>query len=271
MTQFNKLFVVYDPTREEQPALQRAARIARESTASLCVFTCIYSDTAKLAEPAAEVARLIEEQREMLAQAVAPLCAEGLDVSVEVEWDKDWYHAVVRASTKLAADLVLKSSFKHSAGKRLLNRTSDWTIMRECLCPVLLVKDRAPREVPKVLAAIDITAKRESYERLNEKVIEVAKAILNRHRAEVHVVNAFSDFKGVPDRAELIRISGLESDRIHIKMGEPEKVIVGQAKAIDASLVVVGNSARSGVSAVLHGNTVEKMLDKLECDVLSLS
>lgn len=271
MTQFNKLFVVYDPTREEQPALQRAARIARESSASLCVFACIYSDTAKLAEPAAEVARLIKEQHEVLTQAVAPLSIEGLDVSVEVEWDKDWYQCVVRASTKMAADLVLKSSFKHSTGKRLLNRTSDWAIMRESLCPVLLVKSRSPREAPRVLAAIDINAKRESYERLNQKVIEVAKGILDRHQAEVHVVNAFSDFKGVPDRAELIRISGLESDRIHIKMGDPEKVIVAQAKVIGASLVVVGNSARSGVSAVLHGNTVEKMLDKLECDVLALS
>jgi nucleotide-binding universal stress UspA family protein len=32
----------------------------------------------------------------------------------------------------------------------------------------------------------------------------------------------------------------------------------------------VGNSARSGLSAALHGNTVEKMLDKLRCDVLSM-
>ncbi len=216
------------------------------------------------------MARLIEEQRATLDQVAAPFSAEGLEVSVEVEWDKDWHHGVVRAATKLGADMVLKSSFKHSAGDRLLNRTSDWTIMRECLCPVLLVKHGAHREAPKVIAAIDINAKKESYERLNEKVIDVAKQILNRHRAEVHLVNAFSDFKDIPERGELIRSSGIQSSHIHIKMGNPEKVIVAQAKALDASLVVVGNSARSGVSAALHGNTVEKMLDKLECNVLSL-
>lgn len=271
MTQFNKLFVIYDPTREEQPALLRAADIARTNSASIHVFTCIFSNTAKSADPAAEAACLIEDQRVILTQTVASLSAEGLDVAVEVEWDKDWYHAAVRASIKSGADMVLKSSFKHSAGKRLLNRTSDWVIMRKCLCPVLLVKDRAPRDVPRVLAAVDINAKMESYERLNEKVIDVAKQILDRHQAEVHVVNAFSDFKGIPERSELIRSSGIESSRIHIKLGDPEKVIVTQAKAIDASLVVVGNSARSGMSAVLHGNTAEKMLDKLECDVLSLS
>jgi universal stress protein E len=87
---------------------------------------------------------------------------------------------------------------------------------------------------------------------------------------EVHVVNAFMDFKAVPDRQELIRISGVESKKIHIMRGEPEKVIVAQAKKLDVSLIVVGNSARSGFSAALHGNTVEKMLDKLRCDVLSM-
>ena len=59
-------------------------------------------------------------------------------------------------------------------------------------------------------------------------------------------------------------------DKIHIKLGEPDKVIVEQAKKLDVSLVVVGNSARSGLSAAFMGNTVEKVLDKLECDVLSM-
>ena len=270
MTLFNKLFVVYDPTREEQPALERAKEIALENGASLHIFACIFSDISNADDPAVEVGRHIEQQENALARAIEPAAAQGLTVSTEVEWDKDWYQAVVRASTKQGAEIVLKSSFRHSSGKRKFNRTSDWTLIRECLCPVLLVKDRSARVVPKVLAAIDITAKKESYERLNQKVIGAARAILDKHGAEVHFVNAFTDFKGVPDRAELVRSCGIESSNIHIKMGEPEKVIVAQAKKLDVSVVVVGNSARSGLSAMVHGNTVEKMLDKLECDVLSL-
>ena len=42
------------------------------------------------------------------------------------------------------------------------------------------------------------------------------------------------------------------------------------ANELDASLVVVGNSARSGLSGAISGNTVEKVLDKLDCDVLSM-
>jgi universal stress protein E len=34
--------------------------------------------------------------------------------------------------------------------------------------------------------------------------------------------------------------------------------------------VIVGNAARSGFSALVKGNTVEKIIDRLECDVLSM-
>ncbi len=270
MAQFSKLFVVYDPTREEQPALRRAADIAERNSSSVHVFACIYSDAERSADSSTEVKRLLAGQRDILAEAVAPLSERGIAVTTEVEWDKDWYHAVVRASLKHGADMVLKSSFKHSPGKRLLNKTSDWTLIRECLCPVLLVKERAPREVPRVLAAIDICARKDSYERLNQNIIDVSKHILDKSGAEVHFVNAFDDFKGIPNRQELVREYGIDSDNIHIKMGKPEKVIVKCAKKLDVSLVVLGNSARSGLSAAIHGNTVEKVLDKLKCDVLSM-
>ncbi len=44
------------------------------------------------------------------------------------------------------------------------------------------------------------------------------------------------------------------------------------ARAIDASLVIVGNSHRSGITGMLQGgNTAEKILDKLDCNLLAMS
>jgi universal stress protein E len=272
MTQVTNLFVVYDPTREEQSAFKRAAEIAEELSARLHVFACIYSNTTKSAGKSDEVQRLIAEQQDILDRAVAPLTDRGIEVITEVDWDKDWPQAVARASIRHSADIVLKSSYKHGSGKRALNKSSDRTLIRECRCPVLLVKEGTPRDVPKhrVLAAVDICAKNESYERLNQNVIDFSKKFLDTRGAEVHYVNAFQDFKGMPSRRELIEESSAESDKIHIKLGNPEKVIVDQAKILDVSLVVIGNSARSGLSAAFLGNTVEKVLDNVECDVLSL-
>lgn len=268
--EFTNIFVVYDPTRPEQPALERAAAIAGESSINLHVFACIYADLDKSADKAEETKWLIEGQKEKLAAAVAPLVEQGIDVLTEVEWDGDWYSAVVRASIRHSADVVLKSTYRHSSRQRILNRTSDWTLIRECQCPVLLVREGERSDMRKVLAAIDVRAEGKSYERLNQQIINFSQQVLDTSSAEVHFINAFKDLKAFPDRNELIKNCGVSSDRIHIQMGEPEEVIVDRARDIEASLVVVGNSGRSGLSAVINGNTVEKVLDKLECDVLAM-
>jgi universal stress protein E len=270
MTQHKNLFVVYDPTRSEQPALDRAADLAEKIAADLHIFACIHVEIDKTGEKTAEIGELLAGQQSTLKDISSRLSARGIAVTTEVEWDADWYRAVVRASIKRMPDLLLKSSYKHSSGQRIFNRTSDWTLIRECLCPVMLVKEGAAVEIPRVLAAIDICAKNESYERLNQNVIDFSKHILSKAGTEVHFVNAFQDFKGVPNRQELIRNCGIASEQIHIKHGKPEKVIVDHARKLDVSLVVVGNSARSGLSGALIGNTVEKVLDRVECDVLSL-
>lgn len=266
----NKLLVVYDPTREEQPALERAGIIAEEIGAALHLFACIHGDVSGADRESTEVTRLLAEQQAMLDERLAPLSAKGVATSSEVEWDKDWYHAVVRAAARNHADMVFKSSFKHSASQRKLTSTSDWTVIRECLCPVLLVKHSERPDVFRILAGIDISAKAESYEKLNQHILEFSRGLVESERAEVHVVNAFPDFRVKPERKELMEVTGIESDQIHIKLGAPDKVIVDVAKQLDANLVIVGNSHRSGIAAMMHGNTAEKILDKLDCNVLAM-
>ncbi len=268
--EFRNVLVVFDPTRSEQPALDRAAVIAADSGVRFVVFACIHEDLEGHPNRAEETRRRIGLQREQLAQAVAPLVEQGAAVTTEVEWDRNWYDAVVRASIRHDVSVVLKSTYRHSARQRILNRTSDWTLIRECLCPVLLVREGEPRDMHKILAAIDIRARSEAYDRLNRQIIDFGQRVLDSPRAEVHFINAFQDLKEFPDRNELVRSCGVDSSRIHIQMGDPEEVIVDRARELGASLVVLGNSGRSGLSAMISGNTVEKVLDKLECDVLSL-
>ncbi|PLW67069.1 universal stress protein [Pseudohalioglobus lutimaris] len=268
--ELNKFLVVHDPTREAQPALERAALIAGEIGASLHLFGCIHGDVSGPDRGAEEVKRLLGEHRAKLDALLAPIAANGIITSSEVEWDKGWHHAVVRAAARNHADMVFKSSFRHSVGQRLLKSTSDWTLIRECLCPVLLIKDTAPPATPRILAGIDISVRTAPYEKLNEQILAFSRRLVESEKAEVHVVNAFPDFRLKPDRKKLIELSGLASDRVHIKLGEPDKVIVSEAKRLDASLVIVGNSHRSGLAALLHGNTAEKILDKLDCNVLAM-
>lgn len=268
--EFANFFVIYDPTRERQSALERAVEIAGETEINLHVFACVYADIPRSTEKSSEVRTLIDRQREKLQTAVSPLLEKGIKVTTEVEWDKDWCQAAVRASIACGADVVLKSSTPHTASQRAFNRTSDWTLIRECLCPVMLIKQDADRSSRKVVAAIDIREGSETYAHLNERIINFSRRVMDNQHAEVHFINAHQELSAAPDRNALIRNCGVDSDKIHIRMGEPEDVIVDNARALNASLVIVGNAARSGISAVLNGNTVEKIVDRVACDVLSM-
>jgi universal stress protein E len=268
--EFSNFFVVYDPTQSEQPALERAAMIAGETGVNVHVFCCIYSDIPKSPEQPAAVRALMDKQKAILQADVAPLIAAGLNVTTEVDWDKDWYQAVVNASIKNGADVVLKSSILHTPGQRIFNRTSDWTLIRECSCPVMLVKAASMPQSRKVLAAIGVNEGKDTYEKLNQRIMDFSRRVMDNNMAEVHFISAHNDLSTAPDRNTLMRNYGIASDRVHIRMGEPEDVIVENAKQMNASLVVIGNSGRSGLSALLNGNTVERVVDRLQCDVLSM-
>jgi universal stress protein E len=268
--EFSNFFVVYDPTRREQPALERAALIASEADVNVHVFAAIYSDIPKSAEKPAAVRALMDRQSEMLQAEVAPLVAKGLHVTTEVEWDEDWCKAAVRASIRNGADVLLKSSTPHTKGQRIFNRTSDWTLIRECVCAVMLVKGGSVPDGRKVLAAICVRQGQGTYEQLNQHILEFSRRVMDNNMAEVHFLSTHKDLSSAPDRNALLRNYGLDSDRVHIRMGEPEDVIVENARQMNASLVVVGNSGRSGLSALINGNTVERVVDRLDCDVLAM-
>jgi universal stress protein E len=269
--EFTNFFVVFDPTQEQQPALERGATIAAEAGVNLHVFACIYDEAAGAPDRGKTVKRLLDKQREVLQSAVAPLLDRGLSVTTEVEWDKDWCAAVVRAAVKNGSDVVLKSSSVHTPGQRMFNRTSDWTLIRECSCPVMLVKANTDQGSRRVLAAIDVREGDETYAHLNQRILDFSRRVTDINIADVHFVHAPKDLSSYPDRNALVRHFGIQNDRMHIQLGDPENVIVDAARTLNAGLVIVGNAARSGLSALINGNTVERVVDRLHCDVLAMS
>jgi universal stress protein E len=108
------ILVVYDPTKEAQPALERAVSIAEATPCNLHVFCCIHADIPKNADKATTVRQQLDEQRAVIEQTVAELEPGSTEVTIGLEWDKDWYQAVVRASISKNADVVLKSTYRHS-------------------------------------------------------------------------------------------------------------------------------------------------------------
>ena len=135
---------------------------------------------------------------------------------------------------------------------------------------LLLVKTTDIPDRPRILAGIDISVRTSPYEQLNEHILEFSRGLMENALAEVHVVNAFPDYRVKPSREDLMAAAGGDKAHAHVKLGPPDRVIVEMARRLDASLVVVGNSHRSGLAALMHGNTAEKILDRLDCNVLAM-
>lgn len=268
---FNRLLVIIDPTREEQPALSRARVIGSQMGSQIQLYACIHDDTLALREFGASQSEGLAACREWMETLAHPLREAGLDVSVEVEWERDWYQGCVDAAHRYKADVVLKSSFKHPLRQRILKRSSDWTLIRQCKCAVLLVKDGGEINPRGVLAAVDLRASEGGRAKANEKILHFSRQLIESDSAEVHFVCAYQKLSEAPDRHLLVREWGVDLKHIHIRMGDSDDVIVEMAASLGVGLLVIGNAGRSGIAAIVNNNTVERVLDKLDCDLLAVS
>jgi universal stress protein E len=266
-----KILVVIDPTRDEQPAFYRAMLAAKMQGYSLLLFTSLYKEfeAGKLSKNHA-VQDHLNKHRDVLEKFAEQARQKNIDTTIEVDWDRDWSSAVVRASIRHNVDIVFKSTFKHSVAQRVIRKTSDWTLLRSCLCPVLLVREGTRWESHRVLAAVDMENDDSAHQMLNKAIIDLSKQVAGYYNSEVHYINAYSDSLAYPDNSYLESACGVPIERIHSKVGTPEDVIINISKELKPDLVLIGTVARTGVSGWISGNTTEKVLDRVECDVLTL-
>ena len=66
-------------------------------------------------------------------------------------------------------------------------------------------------------------------------------------------------------------MTGLPRESIHRDMGKPDDVIAGVAGKVNADMVVLGISARRGLSAAFSSHTTEGVMEKITVDVVALN
>ena len=62
----------------------------------------------------------------------------------------------------------------------------------------------------------------------------------------------------------------IDEEQTYVIEGLAEDVIPKVADEINAELVILGTTGRTGLSAVFIGNTAENTIDSLNCDLLAL-
>ncbi|MGF1684850.1 universal stress protein UspE [Photobacterium minamisatsumaniensis] len=299
MNKYNNILVVVDPTQDHQPALSRAIHLAKRNpetqiTLFLAIYDFSYEMTSMLSADERQAMRrgVILQREEWLKDITRPYMDEGFDIQLTVVWHNRPYEAIIAEVFSQHHNLLIKATHDHDKIGSVIFTPTDWHLLRKCPCPVLMVKEHSWPENGKVLASVNLAADNETHDLLNDTIVNEASAFAGLLNAEVNLVNAYPatpvnitielpefDPASYTDAVRghhltsmksLRQKHGLAQEQTHVVEGLPEDVIPQVAEDLDAELVILGTTGRTGLSAVFIGNTAEHTIDSLNCDLLAL-
>lgn len=313
MQRFKNILCVVGKETATHAALKRAATLAQNNQARL---------TVAIVAPHVSVGMGIPENGPLsrdLQAAEVESCSGDLARAVSVLDNPEQVESkvmvgiqfleIIRAVLRDDYDLVIKMA-EHSEWLEHLFGSDDMHLLRKCPCPVWLVKQSAPKQFRRIIAAVDVDSaypaeKFEARWLLNRQIVELAGSMALADFSELHVVHAWEavgEFtmrsaymlasedkvrtyveatrrqresgmkKLMGDLAETMGQDSFEylSPAVHLEKGPVRKVIPVLAKELQADLIVMGTVARTGVPGFITGNTAESILRQIDCSVLAI-
>lgn len=301
MKGISRILVVIDPTVTEQPALERAAWLAKSAGAELELLVCYYNEYLSgdrlFDSPSLEKARkeIIDGQAKHLEELAEPIRSNGVVVKTSAVWDHPLHEGVVRHAVNNDADIVVKDTHHHSAFTRALLTNTDWNLIRTCPKPLWLVKPSELGAPPVFVASIDPMNEHDKPAALDDEIIVTSKAIADACGGEVHAFHAFDPRIAVATASanaylpvslpmdeieeqmreqhgkrfkEILSYHGIRDDHAHLLAGRTHEELPALAVERDAAVVVMGAVARNRWKRLFVGATAERTLDHLPCDML---
>ncbi|HET7811907.1 MAG TPA: universal stress protein [Steroidobacteraceae bacterium] len=295
------LFAIRNPVARRQPGLAKAIQVARALDATLELFHAItdpvFIEFARLEENTVDALRerIEGEVRIPLARLCATARKHGVAAESSVSWDYPAHEAIVRRATAIDAHMIIAECHKGVRTRPWLLHLTDWELLRASPVPVLLLKGGKPYHRPLTLAAVDPAHVHAKPANLDGRIVAAAKELCAGLCGKLHVMHAshpsiigldagaaarraartwstlsYEELQIQERRAfEEFRVAhGIPRTRAHLVEGNPAAQIPRMATECRAAIVVMGALSRSGLERIFIGNTAERILGKLECDVL---
>lgn len=300
MDAYKSILVVADVNNVEQSALARAFQIVRDLpnpapiTFFLSIYDFSYDMTSMLSSEERDAMRrgVIQQREEWMREVAQPYLKEGIKFDVKVVWHHRPYEAIIAEVFSGDHDLLLKGTRKHDALESVFFTPTDWHLLRKCPCPVLLVKNHDWPVNGNIIASVHVGSENTTHTALNDSMVEQGLKFSKQLNAELYLVNSYPvtpanvtvelpefDPTSYTDAVRGFHLTamkalrqkyGIDEEHTCVNEGLPEDVVPKTAKELDAGLVIIGTTGRTGLSAVFIGNTAENVIDKLNCDVLAL-
>ncbi len=301
MREITKILSVIDPTVDEQPAMQRAAWLARLAGAELELLVCYYNEYLSgdrlFDSPSLERARneVIASQEKHLEELAEKIRKTGVVVTTTAVWDHPLHEGIVRRAVASGADIVFKDTHHHSAISRALLTNTDWNLIRTCPTPLWLVKPHDLAETPIIMAAIDPLNQHDKPAALDDDILQISKLIGDGVQGSVHAFHSYDPRIAVATATanayipvslpfdeiekqmhedhekrfnEITSFHGIEEDKSHLLAGLTHEELPEIAEKLKVDVVVMGAVSRNRWKRLFIGATAERTLEHLPCDLL---
>lgn len=290
-----------EPLENNQPALERATALAEHHQASLLIVDVV--DHLPI-----EFQTLIEDERQQLLDAMVAPYRQRVALKTRVLRGTPFLETI-REVLRNEHDLLIKP-YKSSSWLGRLFDSNDMNLLRECPCPVWMVRPDIMGAFDNILASVDINDgyiedQVNTQQQLNKHILDLASSIALAEFAELHIVSVWN----APGESLIATsMSSTSTDRIaeyvddtrqhceinfdtlirqsinslgdkvvkylklhkYLLKGEPLKEIPALAERAEVDLVVMGTVARTGIAGLFMGNTAETILNRLDCSVIAL-
>lgn len=209
------------------------------------------------------------------------LRGEGMGGELVVTEEPPWL-AVVRRVLRGDIGLVVSGTRNQAQRDAGPIGSTAAKLLRKCPCPVWVAKPEGELAPRRILAATDLGP-------VGERVVEYAAFVADHYASELHLVHtiqvplsaqfedASEDFAAEErERATGVLRKQLEAAgytaevKFHVGVDAPTRAILRCDERIDPDLVVMGTVSRGGVAGLLLGNTAERLLERLDCSLLTV-
>lgn len=260
-----KLLVVVDPFDLKHSALERAVITAgiRDAKIHINLFIIAHSDFSESDKKTFNNIALDE--------LTEPLRENNIPYSYEFSWSREIEEAIVLAAGNYNADLIIDTLGEYVLKRHKGLTRGAWRLLRNSDCPVMLVKPGSSGKRKNILAAVNFQSPFPEYTELNKKILKRASWLAEKYEAELSVVNGYESMMDYPDHNKIMQESGVAHKDIYLEEGRPENAVARVAEKIGADLVVIGTRNTHDVESKFRRNTAEKVLMKLNTDVIVLN
>ncbi len=227
----------------------------------------------------------IAAAKQTLSANIKHVFGEEADINSDVIVSDNISQWVVDYCAKQVIDLVIKGGHRSES---LFHTSSDWKLIRQLHCPILIASHEKWRSQANILLALDFSTDHSIHQQLNSQILNWGERLSKVTHNALHAVYSIPiakpllEFDVVNKEAVKLKKSPIAKELMkkfidkyasvevstHITAGPPDRTIPHEANELNSDLVIIGCVDHGDVARFFSGNVAEKALHHLRTDCL---